>query len=84
MKWRAVPIVAALLVVQAVAADDTENDLKKLEGTWEIIRREAGGKVVKPKGAPDRAVIQGDKVTFFSAGEELTTLRNLRLEIDSR
>lgn len=62
-------IVAALLVVQAVAADDTENDLKKLQGTWEIMRIEAGGKALKPKGAPDRAVIPGGLEHFLESGE---------------
>jgi uncharacterized protein (TIGR03067 family) len=85
--WWPVTVLMAGFVVSAHAADkdDSETDLRKLEGTWEIVSIEAGGKKVDAgKGAPEKAVIKHGKATFFAAGKEMPTFKDLKLELDTK
>lgn len=69
----------------AVAGDDTKADLRALEGAWEIVGIEAGGRKLEGgKGAPEKAVVKDGKATFFSQGKEMSTFKDLKLMIDAK
>jgi hypothetical protein len=36
------------------------------------------------KGAPEKAVVKGDKVTFFSGGKEMATFRDIKLQLSPK
>jgi uncharacterized protein (TIGR03067 family) len=65
--------VVLLACAVAVRADD-KDELKKLEGTWEIVLLEGGGKEVpKGKGAPEKLTIKDGKMTGFGPEIRLST-----------
>jgi uncharacterized protein (TIGR03067 family) len=86
MKGLIAIFVAGFIVSLGLAVDeDSKADLRKLEGTWEVVSFEVGGKKVDPgKGAPEKAVIKDGKATFFAGGKEIPTFRNLKLELDPK
>jgi uncharacterized protein (TIGR03067 family) len=86
MKWQITILVAGFFTaVSIAAADDAHADLKRLEGTWQVIAIEAGGmKVDAARGAPEKAVIKDGKATFFALGKEMPTFRGLRLDLDPK
>lgn len=56
-----------------VRADD-KDELKKLEGDWEIVAVEAGGQVIPAgKGVPEKLVIKDGKLTGFGPEVKLGT-----------
>jgi len=86
MRWTIAILAACLVVMAGVAADDDgKADMRKLEGTWEVVSIEAGGKKVDAgKGAPERVVIKDGKATFFAEGKEMPTFKDLKLELDAK
>jgi uncharacterized protein (TIGR03067 family) len=58
-----------LLACAFVARADDKDEVKKLEGTWEVTALEGGGKEL-PKGKMDKLTIKDGKMTGF--GPEIT------------
>ena len=56
-----IPLVALLLAAGAPKDGVVQQELKKLQGTWKVIRFEAGGKDETAKG-PKQIVIKGDEL----------------------
>jgi uncharacterized protein (TIGR03067 family) len=59
----------ALLACALVARADDKDEVKKLEGTWEVTGLEGNGKEL-PKGKMDKLTIKDGKMTGF--GPEIT------------
>jgi uncharacterized protein (TIGR03067 family) len=85
MNWKMWTVVALVTVAAGpavVAADDAAADLKSLAGTWEVTGIEVNGKKMDlGKGAPEKAVVKGGKVSFFSGGKEMATFRDLKMKL---
>lgn len=79
-------LVVGFVVSFGVAADDKNKDeLKKFEGTWDIESIEADGrKLPRGMGAPERAVVEAGKISFFTGGKKMPTFRDLALEFDPK
>jgi uncharacterized protein (TIGR03067 family) len=61
MRGRSAVLIAGLLVIAVPArADEVADELKKLEGTWQIVSSEHNGAKRVP---PDKWVIKGDRCT---------------------
>src|SRR5260370_41170829 len=56
-----IPLVALLLAAGAPKDGMVQQELKKLQGTWKVIRFEAGGRDQTAKG-PKQIVIKGDEL----------------------
>ena len=86
MKCLIAILVAGFFVSAGFAADDqSKADMKKFEGTWEVVSIEMGGKkIAAGKGAPDKAVIKDGNATFFAAGKALRTFQDLKLKLDPK
>lgn len=84
MKTLITLVAAGSVLAAGVAADaDPRAELKKLEGTWEIVSIEAGGKKLDAgKGAPDRLVVKDGVATFSAGGMEIPTFKDLKLQLD--
>jgi uncharacterized protein (TIGR03067 family) len=60
-------------VVNSVRADD-KDELKKLDGAWDVVGMEAGGKEApKGKGAVEKLTIKDGKLTGFGPEIRLST-----------
>ena len=69
----------------SAAQDEIDSDAPLLEGTWNVASIEAGGRKMEAAGgAPEKAVIKDGKVTFFSQGKEMSTFKNLKLQVDAK
>jgi uncharacterized protein (TIGR03067 family) len=82
-----IAVLVAGFVVSAVTAaeDDTKAELKRFEGSWEVVSIEASLMKTAPgKGAPQKAIIKDGKATFFAQGKELPTFKDLTLAIDPK
>lgn len=64
-------IALVLCVPVAVAAD--KDELKKLEGTWEVTDLKAGGKAQPYKGKLDRLTVKDGTMSGFGPDIKLTT-----------
>jgi uncharacterized protein (TIGR03067 family) len=56
-----IPMLALFLAAAAPKDEAVKKELKKLQGTWKVIRFEAGGKDETAKG-PKEIVIKGDEL----------------------
>jgi len=66
-------MIALLTVVVAARADD-KDELKKLEGVWDVVAMEAGGMAVPAgKGGPEKLTIKDGKMTGFGPEIKLST-----------
>jgi uncharacterized protein (TIGR03067 family) len=64
----------ALFACALVARADDKDELKKLEGTWDVVALEVAGKEVpKGKGAPEKLVVRGGTMAGFGPEIKLTT-----------
>ena len=82
MKWIFAMLVAGSVAAVGIAADDDgKTEMKKLEGTWEVVSIVLSGtKADGAKGMPDKAVVKDGKATFHSEGKEMKTFRDLKIE----
>jgi uncharacterized protein (TIGR03067 family) len=46
--------------------DRVKTELKKLEGTWQLVRLEVGGKILNVEGRYERRIFSGTKLTVVS------------------
>jgi uncharacterized protein (TIGR03067 family) len=66
-------VIALFACAITVRADD-KDELKKLEGEWQVIETVFGGTEVPPgKGAPEKATIKNGKLTGIGAEVTLAT-----------
>ncbi len=86
MKWMLGILTASLVTMAGLAADDENKaDLKKLEGTWDVVSMEIAGKKFEAgKGAPDKLVVKDGKMTLFADGKEVSTFKDIKLDVDAR
>jgi uncharacterized protein (TIGR03067 family) len=67
------PVVILMLFAATLRADD-KDELKKLEGSWDVLAIEAGGKEApKEKGAPEKLTIKDGKLTGLGPEIRLAT-----------
>jgi uncharacterized protein (TIGR03067 family) len=65
--------VVLLLLVTTARADDKKDEVKKLEGTWEVVALVAGGKELPKDDAPKKLVIKDGKLTGIGPEMRLDT-----------
>ena len=65
-------LIALVLCVPVAVADD-KDELKKLEGTWDVTDLKAAGKDVPYKGKLDRLTIKDGTMTGFGPEVKLST-----------
>ena len=82
MKWIVAMLAVGLIAAVGIAADDDgKAEMKKLEGTWDVVSIVLSGmKADGTKGMPDKAVVKDGKATFLSEGKEMKTFRDLKIE----
>jgi uncharacterized protein (TIGR03067 family) len=86
MKWTIAFLAAGLLVSTGRSADDENKaDLKKLEGSWDVVSMDvAGMKTEAGKGAPDKLVVKDGKMALIVDGKELNAFKDLKLELNAK
>ncbi|WP_020472757.1 TIGR03067 domain-containing protein [Zavarzinella formosa] len=83
---RVIAIFVAVIIIPAgiAAEDESKADLRKMEGTWEIVAFEMSGKKMDAgKGSLEKIVIKDGKMTLFAAGMEIPTFKGLKLELNT-
>jgi hypothetical protein len=70
MRFAGFVLIALAISGRATAQGDRAQELKQLEGTWDVIAFEVDGKVQPKEKSPKQIVITGDKLTGL--GPEMT------------
>jgi uncharacterized protein (TIGR03067 family) len=76
-----------VLATVTIAGDDkAKADLQKLEGSWDFVSIVIAGEKKDGAGAGglEKAVIKGNKMTFFAGGKEIGNFKDLELRLDPK
>lgn len=70
------------LAVPLLAADQVADELKKIEGNWDVVEFEfAGKKVDSQAGAPDKASVKNGVIDFSLKGQVIPHFSGLQITI---
>lgn len=78
-RW-AMAFLAAVIVVPVTRADDTAEELKKLQGTWQVVKGFTGGREVPKEVADDsKFTFEGEVLSFESSRDKNTAKIKIEL-----